>query len=1096
VIIFLTVSFTQAANVKEVFLYFDQNQWDHIYENWEEEIYIPCTVKFDGKEWTDCEMRFRGDGSKELARKSLKVKFNDEAFATGRKKLNLNVDYYDKTRCHNHLASTLFNLTGYPTFKTEHYRVYCNDVYHGLYISVENMDTDFLASRGLNPDDNLYKATVDGACLHYRDEPEEVWEKKTNEREPWIDLKNLIIELNQIPDDNFYDYVKDNFDYDNIVNYFALSLLLTNSSTYNHNYYMFHNSKIGKWQLFAWDMDKTFSTYGVYHQYRYYSDMWFYDNPLFIRSLDDTKIFADIKSRINELEEKYFNAQFMTPILDSLENVLTSSALEDTLFHFGNAADYSKEFDKELDFINKRRDELFSQFDRVPGVFKCSAPDRIEFEPFLVTWDEAENNADEGEVLYKFSYGDNPIFSYGTYKVIEGIKDNQFMMDVMDKDGSYYYRVDAYNSKSGETMMSYHKKNKFKYISNPTKIDNQINGEVRLTADKSPYYIYEHVQVSKKGTIIIEAGAEVYISAKEGITVEGTFIAKGSSDNPANIYSKYDLSGVQINLKSGSRLELDNANIKNIRFHSTDCDVRIKDTDYEYNEMYSTGEIINDVMKFEGYSGKVEIDNLHFFGNPRVEALYVSETDDVVINDSKFENCWDGIQLYLIDNKGVLTNNKVRYCRDDAVDMNKCMNILIEGNEIHQVNDKGLSLWASWEYDNPQMKIKRNIITNTGTGIAVKNNLHAQIANNTIVNSGKAIDVYEKDKPEDGYENHPKISAVNNIFYNCDNVVKYDALGTGTINYSLSNNSEISGKNNIQADPLFENVEEYKFELQSGSPCIDAGNPNSERDEDGTISDLGALQIYQSIGKKDDIVINEINYNSADNKDSGDWVELYNNSNSTTELKNWYFSDSDNAHKFKLPAIDLDANDYLVLFANESDFRDVYGKVNPAIGEFDFGLSGGGELIRLFNDKDELVDFVEYSDNTPWPEGADGDGKTLELINPNFDNTLPESWKDSEEEGGSPCMPNSATDTIDENKKVTYKLYPNPCKELISFDFENLGDIFEYSIIDVNGKVFYKSKSILKTGTIQIVTAELATGVYYLMIKTENGKTLIPFVKE
>ena len=45
---------------------------------------------------------------------------------------------------------------------------------------------------------------------------------------------------------------------------------------------------------------------------------------------------------------------------------------------------------------------------------------------------------------------------------------------------------------------------------------------------------------------------------------------------------------------------------------------------------------------------------------------------------------------------------------------------------------------------------------------------------------------------------------------------------------------------NLDLDPLFINPEESDFTLQQSSPCIDAGNPNTALDPDGTIADMGA----------------------------------------------------------------------------------------------------------------------------------------------------------------------------------------------------------------------------------------------------------------
>ena len=39
-----------------------------------------------------------------------------------------------------------------------------------------------------------------------------------------------------------------------------------------------------------------------------------------------------------------------------------------------------------------------------------------------------------------------------------------------------------------------------------------------------------------------------------------------------------------------------------------------------------------------------------------------------------------------------------------------------------------------------------------------------------------------------------------------------------------------------------------------------------------------------------------------------------------------------------------------------------------------------------------LWDSVQYDDDPPWPGEPDGEGPTLELIDPNLDNALPQSW--------------------------------------------------------------------------------------------------------
>lgn len=55
-----------------------------------------------------------------------------------------------------------------------------------------------------------------------------------------------------------------------------------------------------------------------------------------------------------------------------------------------------------------------------------------------------------------------------------------------------------------------------------------------------------------------------------------------------------------------------------------------------------------------------------------------------------------------------------------------------------------------------------------------------------------------------------------------------------------------SGTGNISSDPLFISQSTGDFHLQETSPCIDAGNPASPNDPDGTPADMGALYYQQS----------------------------------------------------------------------------------------------------------------------------------------------------------------------------------------------------------------------------------------------------------
>jgi parallel beta-helix repeat protein len=72
---------------------------------------------------------------------------------------------------------------------------------------------------------------------------------------------------------------------------------------------------------------------------------------------------------------------------------------------------------------------------------------------------------------------------------------------------------------------------------------------------------------------------------------------------------------------------------------------------------------------------------------------------------------------------------------------------------------------------------------------------------------------------------------------------------TVTVTYSDVEGSNVwAGIGNINTDPLFVDPSNDDFRLQAGSPCIDAGDPNSPLDPDGTRADMGVIPFLDSDG--------------------------------------------------------------------------------------------------------------------------------------------------------------------------------------------------------------------------------------------------------
>jgi hypothetical protein len=88
-----------------------------------------------------------------------------------------------------------------------------------------------------------------------------------------------------------------------------------------------------------------------------------------------------------------------------------------------------------------------------------------------------------------------------------------------------------------------------------------------------------------------------------------------------------------------------------------------------------------------------------------------------------------------------------------------------------------------------------------------------------------------------------------------------------------------------------------------------------------------------------------------------------------------------------------------MFYTDTLKFTAFFPDIEPYRENLGFGLGGGGDIVRLYNSSGLIVDSVAYDDTLPWPTQADGNGPTLELINPSLDNSMSENWSASEGNG-------------------------------------------------------------------------------------------------
>jgi hypothetical protein len=239
-------------------------------------------------------------------------------------------------------------------------------------------------------------------------------------------------------------------------------------------------------------------------------------------------------------------------------------------------------------------------------------------------------------------------------------------------------------------------------------------------------------------------------------------------------------------------------------------------------------------------------------------------------------------------------------------------------------------------------------------------------------------------------------------------------------------------------------------------------------------------------------IINEIMYKNSDLSTSGDWFELYNPNPFSINIGNWIMKDEKDDHIFKFPdGFRIERTEYLAVVSDISGFKSQYPDVLNLIGYFDFGL-GRNDMIRLYDEKGKLVDSVNYSNEYPWDPNADGTGYSLELISVDSDNSIPENWKASIIDFGTPGEENSWGIIRAFDKPTSaISISPNPAGNYL-FINNSLSNEARLCIIDMFGRELLSDRF---NGNANIDISFLESGTYFLRIIINKEPLVYKFIK-
>lgn len=145
------------------------------------------------------------------------------------------------------------------------------------------------------------------------------------------------------------------------------------------------------------------------------------------------------------------------------------------------------------------------------------------------------------------------------------------------------------------------------------------------------------------------------------------------------------------------------------------------------------------------------------------------------------------------------------------------------------------------------------------------------------------------------------------------------------------------------------------------------------------------------------IVINEIHYHPPNDQNAGEFIELYNTSAASVDLAQWSIDDAID-FTFSESTI-LGAGEFLVIAKDRASLLSLNPNLDPedVCGDYAGTLSNSSDLITLRNPEGVIHDDVRYFDGGRWPSQPDGGGTSLQLIDPQSDNSLAPNWTTGDE---------------------------------------------------------------------------------------------------
>lgn len=197
-----------------------------------------------------------------------KVRLHKDHSLDGMTTLNLIYEDLDRFVLAEPMAFAVYRKAGNAAPRTDFVRTWIDGRPIGFQLLIEQPNRAFLRHNKLHGGGNLYK------CIWYGGDVVGTHEKKTRIHQGHADVIQLVDRLNKTAGDEQWKVIKKNFDVEQVINYFAVNMVLSHWDGYFNNYFTYHDVHgTGKWTMYPWDQDKTWGFHDGIGGYDIFFDM-------------------------------------------------------------------------------------------------------------------------------------------------------------------------------------------------------------------------------------------------------------------------------------------------------------------------------------------------------------------------------------------------------------------------------------------------------------------------------------------------------------------------------------------------------------------------------------------------------------------------------------------------------------------------------------------------------------------------------------------------------------------------------------------------------------------------------------------------------